>query len=190
MSKISEIVPESSLQDLPIYAYSKGKTIRSHSRNVHILLGGILQEESYSNLGGKNLIFDQSLFGSLYKNNTISYSHSNYKCVTNTKVLILRVSEFYSLISDSPEYLYWCFQMLNQRIIDLEQLFILSSHKETLAKLAHFLLLLGKYYGNPSKTGIRLNVNISHEIIADSLNTTRVTVTRLIGKLKKKYYTK
>jgi CRP-like cAMP-binding protein len=51
-------------------------------------------------------------------------------------------------------------------------------------RLYRFLLLLSKEIGEPVADGIRLTARLTHQHLASTIGTTRVTVTRMLGKLQ------
>jgi CRP/FNR family cyclic AMP-dependent transcriptional regulator len=54
-------------------------------------------------------------------------------------------------------------------------------------KLARLLLRLGDEFGERTATGIRLQTLLTHEQIAQMIGTSRETVTRLLGELRRKH---
>jgi CRP-like cAMP-binding protein len=61
----------------------------------------------------------------------------------------------------------------------------ISGKRQVKERLQYFLLFLKQEIGQPSDQGTRLPVRLTHQDIADACCTTRVTITRLIGKLQK-----
>lgn len=56
--------------------------------------------------------------------------------------------------------------------------------KRTIDRLLGFLTLLIEEYGQPSDKGYYLPYTLTHAQIASAIGTTRVTVTRLMGRLR------
>jgi len=50
--------------------------------------------------------------------------------------------------------------------------------------LVSFLLILCRDFGVPTTDGIRVDLKLSHQAIAEAIGSTRVTVTRLLGELR------
>jgi CRP-like cAMP-binding protein len=59
------------------------------------------------------------------------------------------------------------------------------SQKHIIERLIRFISFLSKEFGKPTPQGIRLEFKLTHQQIATVLNTTRVTVTRLMGELER-----
>nr|WDA99682.1 global nitrogen regulator [Galdieria sulphuraria] len=79
---------------------------------------------------------------------------------------------------------------LNKRLIRNNMLMEILTHRNIKNRLISFLLYLALYFGSLSKLGIIINLNLSHNTIAEILCSTRVTITRYIQFLKKMKYIK
>ncbi len=65
-----------------------------------------------------------------------------------------------------------------------EQLLCILHQKPTSLKLWHFLLWLSEKFGRDLEQGRLIDLNITHQDISEVLNTTRVTVTRLLQRFE------
>ncbi len=84
---------------------------------------------------------------------------------------------------------YLCQQVLREtvtRIRQSEQLLFIASLKRVEDKLIQLLKLLAQYLGEKEEANIVLPVRITHQMMANAIGTTRVTVTRLLGELQKR----
>lgn len=52
-------------------------------------------------------------------------------------------------------------------------------------RLLRFLEWLSGQFGQPVPAGVLLNLNLTHQVLADTLGTTRVTITRLLRQLER-----
>jgi CRP-like cAMP-binding protein len=75
--------------------------------------------------------------------------------------------------------------MLIQRLRHTEALLALQSKRQTSERLIGFLSFLAQEYGRSTAQGIRLEIQLSHQQMADAIGTTRVTITNLLGLLRK-----
>jgi CRP/FNR family transcriptional regulator len=50
------------------------------------------------------------------------------------------------------------------------------------------LLILCRDFGVPGPNGVTIDLKLSHQAIAEAIGSTRVTITRLLGELRKKNY--
>nr|WDB00538.1 global nitrogen regulator [Cavernulicola chilensis] len=192
MDKIYKEAFETYIKDFKTQRLPRGFLIKAKTSYIYILLGGIIQYSGVSckyihkrATNSKILIFDQSLFGNFESNSSVCTDCCYYKCITSVEYVKVSSIDLLNIIKKNQNYLYSLLQRFNQRLIDTENLFNIISHREIKNRLAHFLLLLATYYGISLKKGITINVKISHATIASILNTTRVTITRLIGNFKK-----
>ncbi|MGI0481541.1 Crp/Fnr family transcriptional regulator [Geminocystis sp. CENA526] len=79
-------------------------------------------------------------------------------------------------------------KMLSQvikRIQQSEELLAIAGMRKVEDKLIKLLKLLAKEIGEHHHLGIRLKVRLTHQNLANSIGTTRVTITRLLGDLQK-----
>ncbi|MEN9247992.1 MAG: helix-turn-helix domain-containing protein, partial [Gloeomargarita sp. GMQP_bins_69] len=51
-------------------------------------------------------------------------------------------------------------------------------------RLRHLLLLLMQEVGQPVEQGVRLEVRLTHQSLANAIGTSRVTCTRLLGRFQ------
>jgi CRP-like cAMP-binding protein len=76
----------------------------------------------------------------------------------------------------------------NSRLIPIlqqsEELAVIRSYNSMDKKLSKFLLWLANKFGHTVETGNCIDLRLTHQDIADTLCSTRVTVTRLFGQLE------
>ena len=73
---------------------------------------------------------------------------------------------------------------INQRLQQTESFLVISGRRRVKDRLHHLLQLLKREVGETMSEGTHLSVRFTHEDIASACCTTRVTVTRLMGKLQ------
>jgi CRP-like cAMP-binding protein len=66
-----------------------------------------------------------------------------------------------------------------------EELLCINSYERTHQRLLHFLVWLAKKFGQNIQGGKLLALPLTHEAIADSVGSTRVTVTRLLKQFER-----
>lgn len=76
------------------------------------------------------------------------------------------------------------FQHLTRRLRQSEAMLAMAGHRRVEDRLRQLLLLLQMEIGQPTVEGTRLSIRLTHQHLASAIGTTRVTVTRLLGKLK------
>ncbi|MEB3160920.1 MAG: Crp/Fnr family transcriptional regulator [Synechocystis sp.] len=71
-----------------------------------------------------------------------------------------------------------------KRLRQAESLLAIAGYKRVDERLQALLKLLAQEMGQPSDGGIRLSVRLTHQMLANAIGTTRVTITRLLGDLQ------
>jgi CRP-like cAMP-binding protein len=107
---------------------------------------------------------------------------------------------FYRAIALSDVYLIWyslkeietsnhlAQLMLNQVIQSMRQtenLLAIVAMKKVEDRLKEFLNLLAQELGKKTDEGIEIQIRLTHQNIANGINTTRVTATKMLGELQK-----
>ena len=79
---------------------------------------------------------------------------------------------------------------MGARLRQSETLLSIVGQRRVEDRVRCFLEMLAHDYGIMTSDGIRINVRLTQQDIANALSTTRVTVTRVIGQLKKEGWLK
>lgn len=66
----------------------------------------------------------------------------------------------------------------------MEAMLAIAGQRRVDDRLYQLLLLLKQEFGQPIAEGTRLNIRLTHQDIANAICTTRVTVTRMLGRLQ------
>jgi CRP-like cAMP-binding protein len=93
-------------------------------------------------------------------------------------------------IEKSPALSQGIFRHLGRRLQQTEAFLALAGYRRVEERLKQFLLLLQHEVGQPGAEGVRLNIRLTHQQIANAIGTTRVTVTRLFGQLRQEGWIK
>ena len=75
---------------------------------------------------------------------------------------------------------------LSYRLVKSEQMIDIISRKKVEERLLGLLSMLKEEMGHPVNEGIRLTARFTHQSIANTLCTTRVTITRIFGDLEER----
>jgi CRP-like cAMP-binding protein len=100
--------------------------------------------------------------------------------LTDVDLLCLPISE----IETSPALCQGLFRHLSRRLQQAEAFLALSGCRRVEERLRQLLVLLQHEVGQPTESGTRLTIRLTHQQLANAIGTTRVTVTRLLGQLK------
>ncbi|HEY9667906.1 MAG TPA: Crp/Fnr family transcriptional regulator [Coleofasciculaceae cyanobacterium] len=87
-------------------------------------------------------------------------------------------------INASPRLAQIVLPQMVRRMRQTEALLAISGQRRVEDRLQHLLLLMKREIGQPVPEGTRLGVRVTHQNLANAIGTTRVTVTRLLSKLK------
>ena len=87
-------------------------------------------------------------------------------------------------INASPRLSQIVLPQLVRRIQQTEALLAISGQRRVEDRLQHLLMLMKQQIGQPVAGGTRIQMRITHQNLANAIGTTRVTVTRLLSKLK------
>jgi CRP-like cAMP-binding protein len=167
------------LQNRPLYKHTKGETIPLHTSVIWYVCHGLVKLSTFSETGEEVLLGlakTQMVFGS----SMTSLSIYQATALSDVELVPIYVSE----IALTPAISHVLLPKINQRLQQTES-FLAISRKQLVEDRLHYLLeLLKQEVGEPVEGGTRLSVRFTHEDIASACCTTRVTVTRLLGKLQ------
>jgi global nitrogen regulator NtcA len=94
------------------------------------------------------------------------------------------VDQVQKSFKENPELTKLMLQGLASRILQTEMMIETLAHRDMGSRLVSFLLILCRDFGVPTNEGIRIDLKLSHQAIAEAIGSTRVTVTRLLGDLR------
>ena len=87
-------------------------------------------------------------------------------------------------INASPRLAQIVLPQMVRRMRQTEAMLAISGQRRVEDRLQHLLLLMKREIGQAVPEGTRLGVRLTHQNLANAIGTTRVTVTRLLSKLK------
>jgi len=169
---------ESSLER-PKHIYLKGEIVPLKPETIWQVGEGIVKlstmsengEEIIVGFAGPSMPFGSDLT-SLHTYQATALSEVQLVCFSLTE------------IAASPELSVTLLPKINQRLRQTESLLAISGQRHVKDRLHNLLQLLKQEIGQPVEQGIRLSVRLTHQDFADACSTTRVTITRLFGKLQ------
>ncbi len=92
---------------------------------------------------------------------------------------------FLSEIEASPHLGSQLATSLARRLRQTEAMLAIAGQRRVEDRLCHLLHLLKDEMGQTSDGGIRIEMRFTHQTLANAIGTTRVTITRLLGKLQR-----
>ncbi|MGP0128537.1 MAG: global nitrogen regulator NtcA [cyanobacterium endosymbiont of Rhopalodia musculus] len=174
-----------------VEAFERGKTIffpGDPAERVYFLLKGAVKLSRVYEAGEEitvALLRENSVFGVL---SLITGQRSDrfYHAVAFTRVELLSapIEQVEQALKREPDLSMLMLQGLSSRILQTEMMIETLAHRDMGSRLVSFLLILCRDFGVPTSEGIRIDLKLSHQAIAEAIGSTRVTVTRLLGDLR------
>lgn len=166
-------------QERTLVPYKAGEVIVLRHRELAVVYRGVIQLLTLHPSGDEVLL---GLLGPMMPLGMPLSILETYQAVALTDGNMLRVS--WDEIQQSPRLAQEMNLQLARRLHQTEALLGLAGKRRVLDRIQGFLLLLGYEFGQSTPSGLRLEVRLTHQQIANAMGTTRVTVTRLIGELR------
>ncbi|NJL82312.1 MAG: global nitrogen regulator NtcA [Chloroflexaceae bacterium] len=174
-----------------VETFERGKTIffpGDPAERVYFLLKGAVKLSRVYEAGEEitvALLRENSVFGVL---SLITGQRSDrfYHAVAFTPVELLSapIEHVERALKENPELSMLMLRGLSSRILQTEMMIETLAHRDMGSRLVSFLLILCRDFGVPTPEGIRIDLKLSHQAIAEAIGSTRVTVTRLLGDLR------
>ncbi|MBN3940821.1 MAG: PAS domain S-box protein [Nostoc sp.] len=177
----SAIVKDDSdiFNDRPIHKYTKGETIPLNPLLIWYVSQGLVKLSTYYETGEEVLIglaTAEMVFGS---------SLTSLNIYQATALADVELVSIYAVeVAASPTLSHTLLPKINQRLQQTESFLAICGRRRVQERLHHLLQLLKREVGETVPEGTRLSVRLTHEDIASACCTTRVTITRLMGKLQ------
>ena len=172
--------------------FDKSRTIffpGDPAKKIYLIRKGAVRLSRVYESGEQNIVAllkENSLFGVLSFLNGFQIDRK-YHAVALTSV-VLESAPAISVkkaINDDTNIGLLLLQGLSNRILQTETFIESLTHKDIYSKLVNFLSILCEDFGVIGGKGITIDLHLSHQDIADAIGSTRVTITRIIGELKK-----
>lgn len=165
--------------DRQVFHFSKGEIIPFERQSVWLVSEGVVKLTTLSERGEETLVGlvrDSMAFGS----SLTALQTYQATAVSDVKLVLIPVSE----IAQSPKLAQTLLSALKQRLQQTESLLAIYGQIRVEERLNSLLSLLKQAIGQPIDQGTRLRARLTHQDFASACCTTRVTVTRLLGKLQ------
>ena len=168
-------------QDRPTYVYLKGDLIPIEAEHLWLVRHGLVKLSTMSELGEDVLV---GLISSSMPFGSSLTELSTYQAIAvSEKVELIRISV--SEVTASPKLAQVLLPQISQRLRQTESLLAIAGKRRVQERLYHMLLFLKETFGQKVASGIRVMIRLTHQELADACCTTRVTITRELGKLQR-----
>jgi len=159
--------------------YKAGEVLPLKARELWVVYRGVVQLLTLQASGDEVLL---GLLGPMMPVGLPLTLLETYQAVALTDGDILRLN--WDEIQQCPRLTQEMNQQLARRLQQTESLLALAGKRRVQDRIQGFLHLLALEFGTPTPRGLRIEVRLTHQQIANALGTTRVTVTRLLGVLR------
>ncbi|KYC41732.1 transcriptional regulator [Scytonema hofmannii PCC 7110] len=167
-------------QNRPQHQYSKGETISLTCQEIWYVCQGLVKLTTLCPTGSEvliGLLTEGMVFGS-----SMTKLHI-YTATAMSDVTLINIK--LAEIEANPTLNHIVSPKINQRLQQTEFLLAISGQRRVQDRFYYLLQFLKQELGTPVAHGTRLNFRFTHEDLASACSTTRVTITRMISKLKR-----
>lgn len=162
-----------------VHFYTKGETIPLMSAGIWQICEGLVRLSTFYPSG------EEGLLGWIGPSMCFSDCFSNlqsYRATPISDVCLMWYSN--QEIEASPTLAQELLPQLGRRFRQTEALLAIAGLRRVEERLQQLLVLLKQEFGQPIEEGTRLSIRLTHQDLAGAINTTRVTITRLLGKMQ------
>ncbi|MBW4638893.1 MAG: PAS domain-containing protein [Gloeocapsa sp. UFS-A4-WI-NPMV-4B04] len=167
------------LQDSQKHIFLKGEIIPLNPQVIWQVCKGVVKLNTMGENGEEVLV---GLAGPSMPFGTDLTSLPTYQATALSEVELVCFSV--TDIAASPYLAQRILPQINQRLRQTEALLAISGQRRVKARFLQLLQLLKTEIGQQMDQGTRLSVRFTHQDFADACSTTRVTITRVLGKLQ------
>ena len=173
----SNLTVESNLEKIPLQQYEVGEEISVLDSGIWQVYRGVVQLSRIQADGNEIIVgwaAPNNIFG-----NGLDEQSVPYLAVALTDVYVRQYTPQNIFENSSLAR-----QLVNQwsdRLIQSQRLLTIIAISKVEDRLRALLSMLKREIGQPVEDGVRLQVRFTHQHLAESIHTTRVTVTRTLG---------
>ncbi len=170
---------EYDLSQRPVHIYLKGEIIPIQPQVIWQVCQGIVKLSTMSENGSEVLV---GLAGPSMPFGADLTELQTYQATALSRVEL--VCFFGAEIAASPAMAQTLLPKIKQRLQQTESLLAISGQRHVKDRFYKLMQLLKHEIGQPVIQGTRLSIRFTHQDLAEACSTTRVTITRLLGKLQ------
>ena len=161
-----------------LHFYEKAELIPLAQEGIWQVYRGVVQLSQFASSGDEILlgwVYPENFFGLWLTANQLE----NYQARALSDVYL----RWYPLaeIESSPTLSQLVLGQVIHRMRQAEALLAIAGLRRVDERLQELLKLLAQEMGESTSDGVRLNVRLTHQMLANAIGTTRVTITRLLG---------
>ncbi len=169
------------LEGRRLHFYDKGESIPLAKEGIWQVYRGIVQLSQLASNGEEILlgwVQPESFFGLWLTSNQLATYQA--RSISDIYLRWYPVLE----IESTPKLAQLVLTQVVQRMRQTEALLAIAGLKRVDERLQELLKLLAQDMGQPVTDGTRIKVRLTHQMLANAIGTTRVTITRLLGEFQ------
>ncbi|MEH1938841.1 MAG: helix-turn-helix domain-containing protein [Nostoc sp.] len=167
------------IQSRLVEKYSKRETIPLNPLVIWYVSQGVVKLSTFCETG-EEVLMGLAATGMVFGSSMTSLKIYQAIALSDVELVSIDVAE----IAVSPTLNHTLLPKISQRLRQTEFFLAISGRRLVQERLHYLLQLLKQEVGQTVSEGTRLNIRFTHEDIASACCTTRVTITRLMGKLQ------
>ena len=171
-----------SIHDNPrnLHLYERGEDIPLRSQSIWYVNRGVVQLFQL-NFQGEETVLGWGVEGSFFGLDFTALETFQVRALSDVYLQCYSMAEVEHNLLLTQRVL----SHLQLRIQQTEKLLAIAGLKTVESRLKELLVLLTQHLGEDKNSTIRIRVRLTHQTLADVINTTRVTITRIMGYLQK-----
>lgn len=176
---VLEVNKDNTDLDRNLHFYPKGEEIPLVSQGIWQVCQGLVQLSTLYPTGEEGLLgwVGPSMCFGLWLTSLQTYRAT---AISDTYLIWYSMVE----VESSPQLCHGLMPQIVRRLRQMEAIVAIAGQRRVEDRLYQLLLLLKQEFGQPVAGGSRLNIRLTHHDLANAICTTRVTVTRMLGKLQ------
>ncbi|WP_193199424.1 helix-turn-helix domain-containing protein [Nostoc sp. MG11] len=165
--------------DRSVQKYSKGENIPVNPLEILYVCHGWVKLSTFCDTN-EEIVIGLATAGMVFGSSMTSLNIYQATALCDVELVSIHVAE----IAAQPMLSHVLLPKINQRLQQTESFLVIAGRRRVQERLHHLLQLLKQEVGESVSEGTRFSVRFTHEDIANACCTTRVTITRLMGKLQ------
>ncbi|MBW4561768.1 MAG: helix-turn-helix domain-containing protein [Mojavia pulchra JT2-VF2] len=162
-----------------VYQYCKGDNIPLKPLEILYVCQGWVKLTTFCGTG-EEILVGLARAGMVFGSSMTSLNIYQVTALSDVHLVSISVSE----MAASPTLSQTLLPKVNQRLQQTESFLAISGRRQLQERLLHLLEFLKQEFGETVSEGTRLSIRLTHQDIASACCANRVTITRLITKLK------
>ena len=169
---------------------SKSQSIflkNNYSNNFYLIKKGVVNLSRVCESGNEltfNLLKENEIFGITPFLNKNTISRYSAFALTDVEIICIPINNLMNLIETNKDIRKEIIKGFTNIILQSEYKIEILNDTSKISKLISFLLFCSNKFGLRDEKGLKINLELTHKSISDSIGSSRLTITRQLRKLK------